>query len=372
MSTNIFNIKMVYSNKEILLQLDSENREEIMDAVGLLNVCTNLFFTSPDVDSALNLIAKKTVYDRTLRTAEGEYVFIYEILPSDTFDNELDLIFKMTNNVNFFNKQNFVLNDLIKDISSKIDIKVDIVDNSTNIYKIAEFIENNNCSDQFPKYFNYVDYPWFDPINLNIILKRAYSVKLIKDNREFVIGTGFTLKDKPEELRIKEKNNIRNRILIFTVSFLLFLGILYLFGGQKLIFRNYNWIYAISIAIVISTLSALSYSTPGTFEKELNEQSQLNVSILTIASISIAIAILIINTSAVYKSFSNEIFINMTILGFVFSLSALILPIFNNTGPNVSFVITVQRILKNMGIGFLFYGIIAIILPNIKVNEYKK
>jgi hypothetical protein len=348
---------------KILNNVDKQP-EQSLDAVGMLSIAINIFRHAPTADIAVNTINRLTNYDKTLRTAEGEYVFVFKVF-QNPFTGMEDFVFLTHSNTHLINRVSTIVGDILKDISSKVDIIIDPPKNELGMLKAADWIENKDCSKQFLKYFNSYDYQWYDPNNLNVILKRTFAVKYQKDGTQYLIATGFTLDEVAPE--ILKKNAMKTKVQYGILAGMLLIGtlIFYLLGTLQWSKDRVAFLISAGLIMYVMIVSAYSYSYPSSFELELAEYNELNLRILTMASIVLGVSILMINVSQRYKMF-NVIFIRYLLSGFFFSLVALIIPIFRKTGLSVHMVILTQRCLLNLSIALIIYSILYV-FRNIRI-----
>jgi hypothetical protein len=319
-----------------------------------------LLLNEPDKDAAIRTLREETNNLKRLRTPDKNYYYIHEAYPLDVSqkikESKLFPARPVVHNLlDIQGKWNDYVEEVLAKISAKSDVKADFSGLIANMW--TQYKKNKKKlkgkMDELIDQLIVNRYIWWDVVDLDTIQKLAFCSFIEINGVIHLVGAGFT------EKKIQKKINLFNNV--FGVSFILLVLFSILFFNRTHITQKRYFVFYILLAIISTTLIALSNKPAGSAEKELYEKRILNNVAIGIAGTSVTIMLassfLYFKQPLIQQAFQNNLLFSLLII----SLSAILQP---NKTDLTSIMRTKQLQLVSLNVSFYFILIALIIYLN--------
>ena len=305
---------------ESQLNISEEYRNQTINSIYMVSMYYDYFKNTPSIDDAFKSLELNYQTFETIKQRTDQYVFCFEILNQNTDAITQCHFIKSMIGKNILQSQQVL--DSIQ--PNKIDLKNTI----QNFYQtiLTNSQPNTEQCIGLPN-FGYYEYDWFNTETLKPIKKRSVGIVFNKENRTFLLGSGYTI---VEEEKVEKPDYLKYFMitLLFITLFLVYKFIL------KERINNIGYLF---IFIVVCSLFYFMFNNKresSKYEDELDEkQSQTNI-ILSI--LGIIIALFISSSSLQFKNVENKaIFAKTLIAAFIIFVIILIIPNFDKKGSAV-------------------------------------
>jgi hypothetical protein len=264
-----------------MVNIIEEYRDQSLDAIQLVKIADEVINSVP-LNEALSMIQNDTRNTNKLKTPDGEYLFIWEVFPTTSKENPRAYRSVVHVNDNLYNKtaqDALPYYETLRQNFRSVTNITDILDGIYNSIKGTPIIE--------PTKTHVYEYPWFDPKTSAPILKRSFSMLKEKDGRTFIIGSGFNVQQKKEEMD-KIESQKKRLVLTLIVGYFISWFVLSWFVG-------FNRSPTLAIGVVISIVLYIQTSPVEGPKSEIDLYNSVRSTAIGIGAISLALALLLSN-----------------------------------------------------------------------------